>query len=1374
MAPHRSDPLYGSGDAAYTNTSSSSSSSPFPSGSSSREEDEVVQQVTFSPDDSTELDAKPIDVFAPDFLPPMSNSWLSSVSGQASRATSPPQQVDNDYQDATQESMGDSFDPTLELREAAALVESGIIYDPGAALYDFSVSIDAPPAPPSTAASDSSSSVASTSTHTLDSQLRQLTLQDFTAAKPHPRALFCPSTMEWIFVAPAEEMLQDLNQLSAPGSLYLEEAPKFPIYTTRKANHLEGPFRVHVDPLTKRSFFSARIPSSIPPGLLHRIRDDRKSNPPPGKTGPEAVQDAFKVLTRILTNAARDDTRTLPLSSATIRQRLGYDDNVKTLFRNVGMYSVLLDNGNEAVRASEEDQDLTLRNLIEIVIWFQHYKPSSDATLDTDKLGFSALSERVMPSDFAAAYLGWSRALETDEYKSRGNLAHEYRPALAVLGVSEDANDDVLRLMYQANLQHQPNRLIELFSALDIVRQKQRPQSETIQMMYALEKSQGNRFTIEEVNEAYLCLFIDPDSGRSGQWSHAGIYEQYWNLIQKLEHASSEKYSKSREYQDALRTISRSRGDPPLLAETLSIPLPMGVFEACEVLGLPEGGKDVDDDGVLTSFQVHMMDDPSKQEQLQQALGIIAQDRKSDALMNYFQTGEKEEEGWGKPTLPAGLNNIGNTCYLNSVLQYFYALKPLRERVLQVSQTPGSEEPTMDSSRRVGGRVVTQHEVVRSQKLVQQLALLFDAMMTSPALAVSPERDLAYLALVSARAEELNEPPAGVVENAAEPSPLTGEQDLMTSPVEERNGTLFSGPRTDEERVHVEGKSDSMELSRSDSGVQAPVETDVQDDASMKDVEVHTQPPTGMLVDLRPEAADAPDAKHPTITQLDPATENSKDIPQLEESGQPATETSHSNQNEETLPAYEPPNHAPPPPLPPRPTATVPASDPVPNDTSRKNSLMSLGAQQDVSECLDNVLFQIEVALGQREGAPDCESATKEQGASEDEILRLFTGKTQQRVEQIRSEGEEVNGTESGSASAPALGARPLKERTQSTHVKNEIFTILPVEVREEGRDIYDSLDGFFEEETLTGSDGRAVKRTVTLLEPPPVLQIQLQRVQFDRVRGAYKSQAHLETGESIFMDRYLDFAPRNIEDADTAARLAQKREKAHAIRREAAECRARLATLGSQDLSAAELMKERAAHLKDTASISDDANKDINGEVNGDSEETKTQGSNGADAAADPSSVPTPAEGFSSGDYVDEEVLALLQSQSEALALESRTLTERLQSLKAESEALWETEKRVEYRLMSVFMHRGEASHGHYFINQRRVPLVLGAGEEEGKGWFKYNDGVVAEAHVDDVLKDQTGATPYLLCFVRTDVQDSSSTPVFETLKRLIDEPVM
>lgn len=33
-------------------------------------------------------------------------------------------------------------------------------------------------------------------------------------------------------------------------------------------------------------------------------------------------------------------------------------------------------------------------------------------------------------------------------------------------------------------------------------------------------------------------------------------------------------------------------------------------------------------------------------------------------------------------SLPVGLQNIRNTCYLNSILQYFFTVKPIREIVL--------------------------------------------------------------------------------------------------------------------------------------------------------------------------------------------------------------------------------------------------------------------------------------------------------------------------------------------------------------------------------------------------------------------------------------------------------------------------------------------------------------------------------------------------------------------------------------------------------------------------------------------------------------------------------------------------------------------
>lgn len=63
-----------------------------------------------------------------------------------------------------------------------------------------------------------------------------------------------------------------------------------------------------------------------------------------------------------------------------------------------------------------------------------------------------------------------------------------------------------------------------------------------------------------------------------------------------------------------------------------------------------------------------------------------------------------------------------------------------------------------------------------------------------------------------------------------------------------------------------------------------------------------------------------------------------------------------------------------------------------------------------------------------------------------------------------------------------------------STHEKEDLFSHLPVNVTNDGIDIYDGLSGYFDD--IVEFEGRKARMEVTLVDLPPVLQIQLQ-VQF-------------------------------------------------------------------------------------------------------------------------------------------------------------------------------------------------------------------------------------------------------------------------------------
>lgn len=100
-----------------------------------------------------------------------------------------------------------------------------------------------------------------------------------------------------------------------------------------------------------------------------------------------------------------------------------------------------------------------------------------------------------------------------------------------------------------------------------------------------------------------------------------------------------------------------------------------------------------------------------------EALRVIAKSRNSKYLLAKLENPEaKIDAEKGSVDQPVGLSNIGNTCYLNSLLQYYFTNKVVRDIVMNfdIYRMPLDDEYII--RKRVGGRAVDRGEIIKSQK----------------------------------------------------------------------------------------------------------------------------------------------------------------------------------------------------------------------------------------------------------------------------------------------------------------------------------------------------------------------------------------------------------------------------------------------------------------------------------------------------------------------------------------------------------------------------------------------------------------------------------------------------------------------------------
>ena len=174
----------------------------------------------------------------------------------------------------------------------------------------------------------------------------------------------------------------------------------------------------------------------------------------------------------------------------------------------------------------------------------------------------------------------------------------------------------------------------------------------------------------------------------------------------------------------ALRVIATHRGNDYVLQSAASRIESGGsgvsITDAYTRLQIGGIGASMPDETVLQYYQTLSGDAPAgSKESFDEALRTIAEDRKSAFL--YAKLDDPNADVQATRTTsdePVGLENIGNTCYLNSLLQFYYTIQPLRDVVMNFDdyRVNPNDPGIRAGKKRVGNRVVDRAEVVKAQK----------------------------------------------------------------------------------------------------------------------------------------------------------------------------------------------------------------------------------------------------------------------------------------------------------------------------------------------------------------------------------------------------------------------------------------------------------------------------------------------------------------------------------------------------------------------------------------------------------------------------------------------------------------------------------
>jgi len=372
-----------------------------------------------------------------------------------------------------------------------------------------------------------------------------------------------------------------------------------------------------------------------------------------------------------------------------------------------------------------------------------------------------------------------------------------------------------------------------------------------------------------------------------------------------------------------------------------------------------------------------------------------------------------------------------------------------------------------------------------------ELQKLFNDMISAPRAQVTPHQELARLTLISSTNEEQIRRRSTTRGQRPSLGEINGRPVLgPTLPPPPSNQVAHADVEMAENPLDRISDKPHGEIRADDSSEETLVDVSIPNlerrDSVMGGLEVgEAQEQRNILDDkenLPPSKAisNYPASSETFLDLLGPASPSRMN--RLARPLSPVKEAGSSAEQSEEHGGVPPPNR--PPLVPPRPE----------NDPKEMiQEQLEIGAQQDVTEVIGNVLFQLQCAI-----KPERIDAKGEQI---DIVKRLFYGK--QKSNTINLQGV--------------------------TRTKEEFFSDIKVNVASQPRDMYAALDGAFDLQGVE-VDGAIERQYTTISQIPPVLQVHITRGGFDKEKQTTtKSNHHIEMKATLYMDRYLDSTDRDL-----------------------------------------------------------------------------------------------------------------------------------------------------------------------------------------------------------------------------------------------------